>query len=59
MQSLIELGYTPPFSVKQTAVYPLIIDSEGRSVAFVCMSEHMDKVARVLAAKLSDTQTTA
>lgn len=55
MQSLIELGYTPPFSVKQTAVYPLIIDSEGRSVAFVCMSEHMDKVARVIAAKLSET----
>ena len=52
MQNISDLGLTPPFHVKQTAVYPLIVDSRGVSVAFVCMSEHMDKIARLIAESL-------
>lgn len=54
MQNISDLGLCPPFHVKQTAVYPLIVDSRGASVAFVCMSEHMDKIAKILAEALTN-----
>ena len=44
-----KLGISPPVSVKDTAVYLLIEDSNGVSICFVCMNEYMDKRAKYIA----------